>query len=212
LDFTGVLVTYISEKGSSMVFEDLRKQFFPIELPAGVIGRVVDLQTLFEVGDITAIFDPSALGHFAPPASRHERIKQLESIHVPSGSEEIAFYNSDGKAVGWFWGYMEYADTFTIDTFGLIPEYRGHGIYRAFIRTLLTYLTDVGYERVTVITHPNNRAMLITNLKAGFSFVGMEIRESGGAMVKLAYHLHDDRRVDFRKAFRLPPDEMPNTQ
>lgn len=127
-----------------MLFEDVRKQFFPMALPASVTGRVVDLQTLFAVRDETRIFDPAALGHYEPPTPRRERIKQL--------------------------------------------------------------------ERVTVITHTNNRAMLIANLKAGFSLVGMENHESGGAMVKLAYHLHDDRRADFCKAFRLPPDEKSKTQ
>ncbi len=109
--------------------------------------------------------------------------------------------------MGWFWGYMEYADTFTIDTFGLIPAYRGRGIYSAFIRVLLAYLTAVGYERVTLFTHPNNRAMLIANLKAGFSIAGMEINESTGALVKLVYHLHDDRCADFSQAFRLQPED-----
>lgn len=197
----------ISDKGLNMLFDNIRQQFFPIELPASVIGHVVDLQTVFAVGVTTAIFDPPALGHFAPPASRQKKIKQLESIHKSSGSESIAFYNADKKPVGWFWGYMEYADTFTIDTFGLIPAYRGRGIYSAFMQPLLTYLTTIGYERVTVMTHANNRAMLITNLKAGFSIVGMENHESGGAFVKLAYHLHDDRHTDFCKAFRMQPDE-----
>ena len=187
-----------------MFFEDTRKQFFPVELPAGVTGRVVDMPAVFAVGEAMAIFDPAALGHFQTPPSRREQIQRLERIRVPSGSESVAFYAADGTPVGWFWGYMEYADTFTIDTFGLIPAFRGLGIYSAFIRILLAYLTAVGYERVTVITHPNNRAMLIPNLKAGFCIVGMENNERGGAMVKLACHLHEDRHADFRKAFRLP--------
>ncbi|MFC1961179.1 GNAT family N-acetyltransferase [Chloroflexota bacterium] len=185
-------------------FEDIRKQFFPVELPANVTGRVVDTRTAFAVGSTTKIFDPVDLGHFQPPLSRQERTQQLSTLRVHPGEESVVFYASDGKPVGWFWGYMEYADTFTIDTFGLIPDYRGRGIYGTFIRVLLDYLTAVGYERVTVITLANNRAMLIANLKAGFSISGMEIGES--AMVKLVYHLHDDHRTNYCKAFRLQPE------
>jgi RimJ/RimL family protein N-acetyltransferase len=192
-----------------MPFAEARQKFFPVELPAGVTGRWVDCDTAFEVGAITRIFDPVALGHFQTPPARREKADQLARERIESGSESVAFYDADDNPVGWFWGYMEYADTFFIDTFGLIPAYRGRGIYQAFMRTLIAYLTEVGYERVTVLTHANNRAMLIANLKAGFSIVGMEIRESTGAMVKLAYLLHADRREDFVQAFRLTRDESP---
>lgn len=185
----------------------MRQQFFPVELPAGVIGRAVDFDTVIEVGKATRIFDPAAIGHFQIPPARQERARRLERLCIESGSESVAFYHGDQNPVGWFWGYMEYATTFTIDTFGLVAGYRHKGIYQAFMRTLLPYLTEVGYERVTVITHPNNRSMLIANLRAGFNIVGMEISESRGASVKLAYLLHEDRRADFVQAFRLTRDE-----
>lgn len=189
-----------------MLVDDVAKQYFPIDLPGDVVGKVVDKKTVFAVGEATAIFDPAALGHYQPPAVRQEQASHLVNACVPSGQLSIAFYDSDDAPVGWFWGYMEYADTFTIDTFGLVPAYRGRGIYGAFTRSLLDYLTAIGYERVTVITHPNNRAMLIANLKVGFCLVGMENREDGGAMVKLAYILHADRRIDFSSAFRMLPE------
>ena len=99
-----------------------------------------------------------------------------------------------------------------LDTFGLLVEQRGKGIYRAFMRQMLAYLKDAGYERVTVCTHPNNRAMLIANLKLGFSIGGMELNASTGVLVKLIYQLHADRRADFSRAFRLLPDDVPETE
>lgn len=189
-----------------MTDETLRSQFFPVDLPAGVTGRVVDTATAFTVGGQLRIFDPPALGHFQPPQSRQAQVQRLAESFGHSGEEAVVLYDADEKPVGWFWGYMAYADTFTIDTFGLIPGYRGRGVYSAFVRALLAYLTAVGYERVTVITHANNRAMLIANLKAGFHIAGMEVHESLGAAVKLAYLVHADRREDFGEAFRLQPD------
>ncbi len=188
-----------------MDFAALRQQFFPVDLPAGVIGRAVDYDTVFEVGAALGIFDPAALGHFQTPPERRAKVEVLARLYIRPGSESVVFYHG-AEPVGWFWGYMEYADTFTIDTFGLIPEFRGKGIYQAFTRTLIAYLTAVGYERVTVITHVNNRAMLIANLKVGFNIVSLEIGEQRGAGVWLAYLLHADRRADFEEAFRLPRD------
>ncbi len=178
-----------------------------MQLPANVTAQTVDRETAFEVGAKTGIFDPVALGQYQVPETRRKNLEQLEALCVQPGAEAVAFYNHEGSPVGWFWGYMEYADTFVIDTMGLIPEYRGKGVYSAFLRRILDYLKAVGYERVTVLTFSNNRAMLVSSLKAGFSIVGMEISEATGAMVKLAYIIHDDRRSDFTSAFRIQPDD-----
>jgi GNAT superfamily N-acetyltransferase len=192
-----------------MPFEASRPKYFPVELPVNVTGRWVDRDTAFEVGAIMQIFDHVARGHFQTPPARREKANQLARARIAPGSESVAFYDEADNPVGWFWGYMEFPDTFFIDTFGLIPAYRGQGIYQAFMRTLIAYLTDVGYERLIVSTGANNRAMLIANLKSGFSIVGMEIGENTGVLVKLAYHLHADRREDFVQAFRLTPDDPP---
>jgi RimJ/RimL family protein N-acetyltransferase len=61
------------------------------------------------------------------------------------------------------------ATAFFIDTIGFIPSYRGRGLYTAFLNQLLIYLEAVDYERVTTTHHPNNRAILMAELKAGFN-------------------------------------------
>ena len=177
-----------------------------------VMARTVDKHTVFEINAATRIFNPDDLGLYQPPAERLTVLKGVSAQYIHSGAEAVALYNEDGEAVGWFWGYMEDRETFLIDTFGLIPTYRGHGIYQAFIPVLLAYLEAVGYERVTVHTHPNNRAMLIANLKAGFNICGMEVNESSGVLIKLVYQLHEDRRKDFGKAFRLLPEDKPEAK
>ncbi|MCL4876370.1 MAG: GNAT family N-acetyltransferase [Anaerolineae bacterium] len=191
---------------------EIRSRYFPLQLPANVTARVVDKQTVFEVNRMTGIFRPSELGLYEPPPERQKRIGEVANQFVHPAAEAIAFYDDKETPVGWFWGYMEDTETFTIDTFGLVTAYRGNGIYRAFSRVLLAYLQEVGYERVTVCTHPNNRAMLIANLKLGFSIAGMELNARSGALVKLVYQLHPDRRADFARAFRLLPDDSPEAQ
>ncbi len=102
---------------------------------------------------------------------------------------------------------MEDVETFFIDTVGLIPAFRNRGIYTAFLKQIIAYLGAMGYERLTTSHHPNNRAILIVELKAGFNIVGIELHESCGAGIKVAYIFHDDRREWFRQIFNLAPDQ-----
>jgi RimJ/RimL family protein N-acetyltransferase len=192
-----------------MTLDVIRTQFFPLTLPAGVIARAVDRDTVFDINRATRIFNPDDLGLYSPPDERLADVKRITAQFAASGEEAFGLYNESGEAIGWFWGYMEDRESILIDTFGLIAPYRGQGIYQAFVRTLLAYLEAAGYERVTVHTHPNNRAMLIANLKAGFSIIGMELNATTGVLVKLAYDLHADRRADFAKGFRLLPEDKP---
>ncbi|MEO8394732.1 MAG: GNAT family N-acetyltransferase [Chloroflexota bacterium] len=195
-----------------MSLEENHNQFFPVNLPMDVVARGVDKATVFEINAATRIFKPDEMGLYQTPSERLAANKRLSAQYVHSGAEAVAFYDQAGAAVGWFWGYLEDRETFLIDTFGLIPAFRGHGIYQAFIRVLLSYLEAVGCERVTVHTHPNNRAMLIANLKAGFNIAAMEMNESSGVLIKLVYLLHEDRRRDFSQAFRLLPVDHPEAK
>jgi GNAT superfamily N-acetyltransferase len=146
------------------------------------------------------IFPPGfkeALGLFATPETRHEGLQ-----HVRSHPEWIVFYNTE-EPIGWFYGYMEDEETFFIDTMGLVPAFRGQGIYSAFLVQLIEYLRAAGYERVATTHHPNNRAALIADLKVGFDIVGMELNESHGPMVKMVCYLHEDRREAFERVFSM---------
>ena len=107
---------------------------------------------------------------------------------------------------------MEDAATFFIDKIGFILSYRGKGLYTAFLKQWLPYMEALGYERVTTTHHPNNRAILIAELKAGFDIVGLELHESHGPLVRMAYFVHDDRRRGFEDAFSMVPSSNPKTR
>lgn len=103
------------------------------------------------------------MGLFTAPRERCERLERLQELHAHSRPEWIVFYSERDEPVGWFYGYMEDEETFFIDTIGLVPAFRGQGIYMAFLRQLIAYLRVIGYERVTTTHHPNNRAALIAD-------------------------------------------------
>jgi RimJ/RimL family protein N-acetyltransferase len=188
--------------------EAVRAQFFPMSLPAGVTGQwVVRAGATAEISALNAqIFRIDELRLFQVPPEREDNTRRLQQSHTPSNPECILFYNDSNQAVGWFYSYREEAATLFIDTVGFLPEYRGRGLYTAFLRQYIAYATALGSERITTNHHPNNRAIMIAELKAGFNVVGLELHESSGPLIKMAYFMHADRRAGFEQVFSMAPD------
>jgi len=189
---------------------DFHRQFFPMRLPFGVTAHSMDREAAQESIKIFnhRIFAPGfkETGVFRPPQARGERVAQLWDDRIDTHPEWIVFFDERENPIGWFYGYMEDAETFFIDTIGLIPEVRRQGIYQAFLKQLIAYLEAAGYERLTSSHHPNNRAVLIAELKVGFNIVGLEINESVGAILRVAHLLRKDRQLGFERVFCLVPE------
>jgi GNAT superfamily N-acetyltransferase len=193
--------------------EEIHKQFFPMKLPLGIVARSMDQDAVQEsIGAINhLIFPPDFIqtaGLFEAPEARREGLEHLRKLHNYSQPEWVVFYDTKDEPIGWFFGYMEDEDTYFIDTFGLIPAFRGQGIYSAFLKQLIAHLKTMGYERLTTSHGPNNRAALIADLKVGFDIVGLELHESHGPLVKTAYHLHEDRRRAFESVFNTTRESI----
>lgn len=188
---------------------NLQTQYFPMKLPAGVEGRLVDEQTAHlatrEIGP-TIFTSREALGLFTIPRERREGANRLEALHQRSEPLWVVMYDEQDAPVGWFYGYMEDESCFFMDTVALVQRVRRCGIYTAFLQQMLPYLRAQGYERFATSHLPNNRGIMIAELKVGFNFVGMEFHESHGILVKMAYFLHDDRRHSFQEVFHMEPE------
>jgi len=190
-------------------FSEQKKTHFPMELPNGIIGRNVALETYFDVEDTLEplIFpenDRTARWFSLPVERRDDRKQALFALQRQTHLDAVVFY--DGKeAVGWSAGRMTGAMEFMMDVTGVHPDYQSKGIYTTFLKKYLAYLRDVGYERVISYHSPTNRAVLIAKLKAGFYIAGTEFREHAGATVKLAYLLHQDRYETFEDVHSLQP-------
>lgn len=191
------------------LFAAERERHFPLALPQGVTGRLVELQTYFDVEDALepGVFPlhPNMERHFSTPSERHDHSRRLGDLQRQGHQEAIVFYDAD-KPIGWFAGRMENASEFLMDVTGILPEYQRKGIYGAFLRLYLPYLRDVGYERVISYHSPTNRAVLIAKLKVGFVIRGMVLRENAGASVQLVYFLHQDRYDAFEDTHSLQPN------
>jgi RimJ/RimL family protein N-acetyltransferase len=194
--------------------EDIRAQFFPISLPVGVVGQWVDRTTVAtEIQELNRqIFLSHELRLFQVPPERQSVARRLQQDYTQSHPECVVFYSETRLPVGWFYSYREDATTSFIDTVGFLSAYRGRGLYTAFLPKYLAYAAALGYERVTTSHHPNNRAIMIAELKVGFNIVGLELHESHGPLIKLAYLIHDDRRDGFEHAFSMAPDPTAQTR
>ena len=190
--------------------DDIRKRFFPLCLPLGVSGHSLEEDEAKELikSFNHRIFPPGfrqAIGLYDPPDDRQGDVEVLRELHHRVCPEWIIFKDKDGAPIGWFYGYMEDEETFFIDTIGFIPEYRGEGIYTAFLGQLVDILKEAGYDRIATTHHPNNRAALIADLKNGFIVVGMELHESHGPAVKMTRCIHEDRYQAFENIFSMDP-------
>ena len=182
-----------------------------MQLPQGIIARSVDMQTYFDVADALEplIFpenENTARWFNLPSERRDERKKVLSALQRATHQDAVVFYDGD-KAIGSSAGRMTGASEFMMDETGIHPDYQNKGIYTAFLKLYLPYLRDVGYERVVSYHSPNNRGVLIAKLKAGFTITATEFRESGGASVKLAYFLHEDRYQAFVRVHSTDPHD-----
>jgi RimJ/RimL family protein N-acetyltransferase len=194
--------------------EDIRAQFFPMSLPAGVIGNWIDRTAAgTEIQVLNAqIFRPHELRLFHVPPERQPGVQRLQQSFTRSHPECVLFTTETRLPVGWFYSYRDDAATTFIDTIGFLPAYRGRGLYSAFLPKYLAYAAALGYERVTTTHHPNNRAIMIAELKVGFNIVGLELHESHGPLIKMAYFMHADRRDGFEHAFSMAPDPTAHTR
>jgi RimJ/RimL family protein N-acetyltransferase len=192
---------------------DLLKDFFPMKLPSGVVGNLMehdDAQERIKTFN-DRIFPPGfkeEIGLYSVPEERQDNQKRLLKQLKKSDTMWIVFSNENEEPIGWFYGYMEDEDTYFIDTIGFVPEFRGIGLYSAFLRQMIVYLKAIGYERLATSHHPNNRAAIIADLKTGFNIVGLELHESHGPILRTALILHEDRRRAFEQGFSMQPEIM----
>jgi RimJ/RimL family protein N-acetyltransferase len=191
---------------------EVSQQFFPMVLQSGITGELVNrADKANEIRELNAqIFSRPQLRLFNEPPEREATVQRLRQAYAPSHPECIVFYNDKHLPIGWFYSYRDDVASAYIDTVGFLPTYQGRGLYSAFLPKYLAYARLLELERVVTSHHPNNRAIMIVELKLGFNIVGLELHESSGPLIKMAYFMHADRQDGFREAFNMAPDPSAN--
>mgnify|MGYP000344845735 CR=1 FL=1 len=194
------------------MFDAIRSQHFPTQLIPGISARFEPDSSRFWslIGPLMdVVFPPfKDIGAYEMPDDRWQSLQPLRDAFAGCHHEQIVFYEGE-KPVGWSYGDMRDSVTFFMTNTGILPAYRGRGIYTAFLKHYLSYLDTLGYERVVSNHQTNNRAVIIAKLKTGFNITAVNLDERWGAQVELTYLFDDDRRRGYERAFALEHRDMP---
>lgn len=183
-----------------MNLDKIRTKYFPIKLKNGyqiVISNRVEVYKTLEKHFFKIFKSGEAAPHYQLPKKRKKKAHALLDEFVKSHHEWFLFLDRNGKTIGWFMGEPENAVTFYMRNTGILPSHQNQGLYRVFMKALILYLKEVGYERITSHHKTTNRKILIAKLQAGFSICSLELTESFGPMVKMVKILHKDRQNYF---------------
>ncbi len=181
---------------------EIRKQFFPMNFGNGVYAQCVNEEIFREfIGDnFSAVFGKSGVSNIEIPEFRQEFTARTTENFAQVHKEFIMFYDAN-TPIGWSTGEGQDSITFYMRNTGILPDFQNKGIYKTFLALYLSYLSEIGYERVSSKHKPFNQSVLVAKLKAGFFVDGMEIEERWGALVKLVYFTQEYRREKFKNRF-----------
>jgi GNAT superfamily N-acetyltransferase len=186
------------------VIRAARERHFPMRLSQGIEVRPVEaaLAMPFINSRLSTIFGTTSDPLWDSVQQRRDtQWPPLQERYSQLHMEHLLFYNAEDTPIGWFLGETDDILSFYMRNTAFLEPYRGQGIYSSFLTRLLAYLKDLGYERIVSHHRGTNRAVLIPKLRAGFEICGFEVHERYGALVKLVYFLHDDRRAIYYKQY-----------
>lgn len=191
------------------MFEDIRLQYYPQVLGSNIHIEAIPTRKAFFMitGSLfDEVFTPfDKLGAYQMPSERQDKLTPLRQAFAGTHHEYFVFYDGEDVA-GWSYGEMHDPETYFMSNSAILPDYRRRGIYSCYLSHFIGYLKALGYERITSNHQPNNRAVLMAKLKAGFVLSGMILDERWSAQVQMTYHMYPDRQRGFSRAFSL---EMP---
>lgn len=137
--------------------------------------------------------------------SEKEKITELDQMCTTQYRLYLTAWESE-QLVGWSWGFQKSGLEFYMCNSAVFPEYRRKGIYSELIQRVILKAQEDGFQEITSKHHPDNNAVIIPKLKAGFVIQGFEINPRFGLLVTLIFYkskamlnIHN-QRTGFKKA------------
>lgn len=158
------------------------------------------------------IFNDTQFFDFQKVLSKEETIKssKLKEERAPPLRINLGiFYN--GEFAGWSWGFQSLSSVFYMCNSAILPEFRRKGLYTLLLNEMLRKTTDLGFLEIGSRHLPQNNAVIIPKLKAGFIITGMNVSDLWGTLVYLTYFPNPTRRkvLAYRNGYQ-PDDEVKN--
>lgn len=107
------------------------------------------------------------------------------------------------QMIGWHYGHASDAETYYMQNSAVLPSYRNQGLYGKLLAAVLEKAQEEGFQVVTSLHHPNNAAVLIPKLKAGFIITSMHFHERFRSLIELRYIFNQERREHFCRSLGL---------
>ena len=134
-----------------------------------------------------------------------ERTSELDKMCSTQYRLYLTVWDNN-KLIGWSWGFQITGIEFYMCNSAVFPEYRRKGIYTELIKKVISKAQEDGFQEITSKHHPDNNAVIIPKLKAGFIIQGFEINPRFGLLVNLIFYkskeilnIHN-QRTGFKKA------------
>lgn len=131
-----------------------------------------------------------------------DEIAARRSLHGNMGKPLTLHYGVfiENRFIGWHVGDQKSAEEFYMRNTGILPDFQGHGIYKAMLKKIVADITAKGFQIISSKHNATNNRVIIPKLKAGFTITGLELSDKFGTLVRLEYFTNAQRRaiMDFR--------------
>lgn len=143
------------------------------------------------------------------------RIENAVSSALASSEKRIARSNEYQKftlrlgvfyqdqMIGWHYGHASDPETYYMQNSAILPDYRNQGLYGKLLSAVLEKVQNEEFQVITSLHHPNNAAILIPKLKAGFVITGIQLHERFRYLIELRYIFDPERRQNFHRSIGL---------
>ena len=125
---------------------------------------------------------------FAPEQS--SGFRDLDAI-LGDRLQHRMLFEAEGTPVGGYWGQQETFGRYYMTVTVFRPEWRGRGLYSAFLRRITAAVAVSGFREIYSRHRSDNNAILVPKLRAGWIIAAFEVTPRWGHMVHLRKYLVD---------------------
>jgi hypothetical protein len=140
--------------------------------------------------EFSRVFDSDERARFA-------EIDAVIARGVDPLAHRLLFVDGEGERapiVGAYFGVQESQARYYMVATMIRREWQGRGLYTSFLRAMIAVLREMGFREIYSRHSPDNGAVLVPKLKAGFVINSFEISAPFGLLVHLKLALGDNLR------------------
>jgi hypothetical protein len=172
------------------------RHFAPLREAGFELERLSDADAYWQLHDaeLRVHFPEEVFFNLRALRSEHERDGQARLGELRGGDplRDFTVLRKNGAVAGMFSGEQKTESMYRMWHSNIHPDHRGQGHYRMIVQGTIAYTAALGFDTITSEHAPNNNAILIAKLRAGFRLFAFEIDGAVGPSVVLRYFHNPD--------------------